>query len=53
MSTVFISHSRTDEGLYDALKSALLEFGHEVVGFDSLAPGTNLSKELNRLLHSC
>ncbi|MGM7446902.1 toll/interleukin-1 receptor domain-containing protein [Idiomarina sp. ST20R2A10] len=52
MSKIFISHSHMDKGLHDALKKGLVELGHEVVSVDSVSMGSNLSKELNALLHS-
>ena len=52
MSKIFISHSHIDKGLHDALKDGLLDIGHEVVSIDSVSMGSNLSKELNTLLHS-
>lgn len=52
MSKIFISHSHKDKGLHDALRVALLGVGHEVIGVDSLSVGANLSKDLNKLLHS-
>jgi len=52
LSRVFISHSHIDKGLHDALKIGLLNIGHEVVSVDSVSMGSNLSKELNYLLHS-
>jgi len=52
LSKIFISHSHKDKGLHDALRDALIDIGHEVIGVDSLAVGANLSKDLNILLHS-
>lgn len=52
MSKIFISHSHKDKGLHDALRDALNEIGHDVIGMDSLLVGSNLSKDLNKLLHS-
>lgn len=52
MSKIFISHSHQDKALHDALKDALIEIGHDVVGVDSLSVGANISKALNELLHA-
>ena len=52
MSRIFISHSHIDKRLHDALKEGLLDIGHEVVSVDTVSMGSNLSKELNSLLHS-
>ena len=52
MSRIFISHSHIDKGLHDVLKEGLLDIGYEVVSVDSVLMGSNLSKELNSLLHS-
>ncbi len=52
MSKVFISHSHKDKGLHEALRDALIEIGHDVIGVDSLSVGSNISKDLNKLLHS-
>lgn len=52
MSKIFISHSHKDKGLHDALRDALTEIGHDVIGVDSLSVGSNLSKVLNKILHS-
>lgn len=34
------------------MRDALIEIGHDVIGVDSLSVGSNLSKDLNKLLHS-
>ncbi|MDN3379726.1 MULTISPECIES: toll/interleukin-1 receptor domain-containing protein [unclassified Pseudoalteromonas] len=52
MSKIFISHSHQDKALHGALKDALIEIGHDVVGVDSLSVGANISKALNELLHA-
>ncbi|MGY5774599.1 toll/interleukin-1 receptor domain-containing protein [Vibrio antiquarius] len=52
MSKIFISHSHQDKALHDALKDALIEIGHEVLGIDSLSVGASITKALNELLHS-
>ncbi|MCH7421924.1 toll/interleukin-1 receptor domain-containing protein [Shewanella sp. MM_2022_3] len=52
MSKIFISHSNKDKGLHDALRDALIEIGHDVIGMDSLSVGSNIAKDLNKLLHS-
>jgi hypothetical protein len=52
LSRIFISHSHKDKGLHDALRDALIEIGHDVIGVDSLSVGSNISKDLNKLLHS-
>ncbi|WP_339414450.1 toll/interleukin-1 receptor domain-containing protein [Pseudomonas sp. EA_35y_Pfl2_R5] len=52
MSKIFISHSHKDKGLHDALRGALNEIGHVVIGIESLLVGSYLSKDLNKLLSS-
>ena len=52
MSKIFISHSHKDKGLHDALRDALIVFGYDVIGVDSLSVGSNIPKDLNKLLHS-
>ncbi len=52
MSKIFISHSHEDKSLHDILKEALIGLGHEILGFDSLYIGANLSKELKKQLNT-
>jgi hypothetical protein len=52
LSQIFISHSHLDKSLHDTLKDGLLDIGYEVVSVDSVPMGSNISKELNSLLHS-
>jgi flagellar motor component MotA len=52
LSKVFISHSHKDKDLHDKLKKGLIDIGYEVVSVASIHMGSNLSKELNSLLHT-
>lgn len=52
MSKIFISHSHKDEELHDILRDSLTFIGHDVIGIESLSVGSNISKDLNNLLHA-
>ncbi len=51
MSKIFISYSQQDREIREKLSDALLAEGHEVLGIETLTVGSDLNKEISKLLY--